>query len=89
MNEQAFPQNTVYLAANGQSVQQGPQGGMALRDYFAAKAMHAFIVEPQWGDNNSLVYEWGKRLEAAPGTLDRYAQVAYMLADAMLEARKA
>lgn len=66
-----------------------PTYGMTLRDYFAAKAMHAFIVEPQWGDNNSLVYEFAKRLETAPGTPERYAKVAYMMADAMLKARGA
>jgi len=37
----AFPQNTVYIAANGDVAGSGPQGGATLRDYFAAKAMQA------------------------------------------------
>ena len=68
----AYPQNTVYLAPNGQAMQQGPQGGMTLRDYFAAKAMAAILTDGSW-------------LGHTCGTA---AETAYEMADAMLEARK-
>lgn len=35
----AYPQNTRYLASNGATRAEGPQGGMTLRDYFAAKVL--------------------------------------------------
>jgi len=71
----AYPQNTAYIAANGAVVQSGPQGGMTLRDYFAAKAMHGSLTMQSkefgyWVDFNKL------------------AKQSYDLADAMLEARK-
>lgn len=47
--------------------------GMTLRDYFAAKAMHAFLVELYF---------------APPDDLQKIAVLAYRQADAMLEARK-
>lgn len=47
--------------------------GMELRDYFAAKAMQAMIAHP---DSN----------ESAPAS--SYAEGAYAMADAMMEARK-
>jgi hypothetical protein len=48
--------------------------GMTLRDYFAAKAMQAYMGEPdmKWSDS---VYE-------------NAAKAAYLAADAMMEARK-
>jgi len=46
---------------------------MTLRDYFAAKAMHAFLVELYF---------------APPDDLQKIAVLAYRQADAMLEARK-
>jgi hypothetical protein len=46
--------------------------GMDLRDYFAAKAMQAMMAHP---DSN----------ESAPARL--YAEGAYVMADAMMEAR--
>ncbi len=50
-------------------------GGMTLRDYFAAKAMQSHIVGMRGLPPS---HEW--KLEAA--------QLAYRMADAMLEARK-
>lgn len=50
--------------------------GMTLRDYFAAKAMQGFIASPRGtpdGKDATDIY---------------YAKVAYIMADAMLEARK-
>jgi hypothetical protein len=46
--------------------------GMTLRDYFAAKAMHAFLIE----------------LYLRPDELPSLAVSSYMMADAMLEVRK-
>lgn len=53
------------------------QHGMGLRDYFAAKAMHALIVsdEVPTKDDGCLWFEEGARL-------------AYLMADAMLAARQ-
>jgi len=42
----AFPQEKVYVCGNQQTISIGPQGGMSLRDYFAAKAMQAMISNP-------------------------------------------
>lgn len=40
---QAFP--TLERGAGGLDLS---DAGMSLRDYFAAKAMHALVVEPPW-----------------------------------------
>jgi hypothetical protein len=45
--QQAYPQNTVYLAADGQTMQAGPQGGMTKLEYFAGLAMQGIIAR-QW-----------------------------------------
>ncbi|AIX48874.1 hypothetical protein PSNIH1_00660 [Pantoea sp. PSNIH1] len=63
-----------------QSVGGGPligSKGMTLRDYFAAKMMHAVI-----GSLNGSVTG-----EEKPGDFDYYAECAYKMADAMLRAR--
>jgi hypothetical protein len=52
-----------------------PEGGMTLRDYFAAKVMVAFIDKDQW---QSTVGEIS----------DIVAFNAYAMADAMLKARE-
>ena len=48
-----------------------PEGGMTLRDYFAAKAMQSMVSA-----------EYSDRLDSAT-----WCQHAYQMADAMLEAR--
>ena len=48
--------------------------GMTLRDYFAAKAMHAFLIEVYF---------------SPPDDLRKVAVLAYRQADAMLKARNA
>jgi hypothetical protein len=53
---------------------QKTEGGMTLRDYFAAKAMQGIIASEQPGDENF-------------ATLEMYARDAYKYADAMLKAR--
>lgn len=54
------------------------RGGMSLRDYFAAEAMNALaqrLIPP-------------KTREELPEVHAAFAEIAYSLADAMLEARK-
>ena len=73
----AFPRPTAF-GAHGQSVV--GQEGMTLRDYFAAKAMQGCLayshVSPQWGNFHENC------------TPNKVAAYAYLMADAMLEARK-
>src|SRR5690606_41040202 len=64
-------------------------GGMTLRDYFAAKAMHAIITEPTYEGAQSFLMYFKKRLGLKGEGMDAYAKVAYMMADAMLRAREA
>jgi hypothetical protein len=56
-----------------------PNAGMDLRDYFAAKALMATI------ETSHTYFEVGDTLEQDVLTV---AQMAYMYADAMMEARK-
>lgn len=63
-------------------------GGATLRDYFAAKAMHALIVEPPWSDGGiATVHSWSKGFKGSE-PCDRFAFAAYAMADAMLKARE-
>jgi len=57
-----------------------PEGGMTLRDYFAAKAMQGLIARESSGAFN---------FEACPNDPWRVALWAYDVADQMLKARKA
>lgn len=60
--------------------------GMTLRDYFAAKALQGLIAEPPHDRFTATVCEIGpKPTEDEPGN---FAKAAYLLADAMLKARK-
>ena len=64
-----------------------PVVDLSLRDYFAAKAMHALIVEPPWCDGGiATVHLWSKGFNG-PDPCDRYAFDAYAMADAMIAAR--
>jgi len=54
--------------------------GMTLRDYFAAKAMQAFITGAMSD---------GTAFNPKSGDHDTAAEVAYLIADAMLRAREA
>lgn len=59
-----------------------------MRDYFAAKAMHALIVEPPWSDGGiATVHSWSKGFKGSE-PCDRFAFAAYEMADAMLKARE-
>ena len=57
----------------------GSQAGMTLRDYFAAKAMQAWLS----------TYGSDDRHPSMNNSMDRVAVQAYQLADAMLAARNA
>ncbi|MCE6965106.1 hypothetical protein K6W81_14625 [Enterobacter sp. MW07] len=57
-----------------------PIEGMTLRDYFAAKAMQAFITGAMSD---------GTRFQPEADDPDTAAKVGYLIADAMLRAREA
>jgi hypothetical protein len=63
----------AFPTSNGGS----PDDGMALRDYFAAKAMQGLIASPRGTP------------DGRDGTDHYYAKCAYIMADAMLKAREA
>ena len=67
-NPSAFPVQSVYIED-----QETNSRGMTLRDYFAAKAMQAYLSGP---DRDSF-------------TFDEWAVPSYEMADAMLKAREA
>ena len=58
----------------------GPQAGMTLRDYLAAKAMQPFMV---WALDQPHFEDYDTAAKAAAG----YAKSAYLIADAMLAER--
>jgi hypothetical protein len=71
----AFPCEWDYIRSS-----RSVANGMALRDYFAAKAMQAYVSRPN--------YDPGTRnLEDAGGFDPLISQWSYELADAMLAAR--
>lgn len=73
----AFPQPAFASqnSSTGETVNhQWLSDGMTLRDYFAAKAVHAYLADPN--------ASWGFQ------ELDKAAGCAYRVADAMLKARK-
>ena len=66
----AFPVSEV-MNRNG-DVTQYPSGGMTLRDYFAAKAMQAYLASYS---------------SSVPPSLDEMSAFSYEVADIMLKAR--
>ncbi len=70
----AFPVQTYDTTLEGQVVR-ATDYGMTLRDYFAAKAMQAFICKPGTINNKINVEDY------------EYAQFAYRLADCMISQR--
>ena len=74
----AFP--TARVNINGVDEQDGISafdGGMTLRDYFAAKAMQGLLATGEDYQDAHVGGGWGW-----------YAKAAYAMADAMLEAKK-
>jgi hypothetical protein len=70
----AFPIADPFIAMNPQTEKEAKllQGGMTLRDYFAAKWLQGFMANPAVDDM----------------TVNLCACKAYQMADAMMEARK-
>ena len=62
------------VTPNGEILFEQHEPGLSLRDYFAAKAMHAYLREP---------------MAKSYYTLEEVANDAYVMADAMLAARSA
>lgn len=58
--------------------------GMSLRDYFAAKAMHAFIANMPQGLSGAIARDTAERQAVGLTTL---ASIAYRAAEAMIAAR--
>ncbi len=69
----AFPLDLEYVDSDGLEV--AANMGMSLRDYFAAKAMQVVLAEK---DKNKYTR----------ATIALIATTSYLIADAMLEARK-
>ena len=85
----AFPvQWYDFQPCTGDQVVREQWDGMTLRDYFAAKAMHAIITEPTYAGAQSFAMYFKKRLGLEAEGMDAYAQIAYAMADAMLKARE-
>jgi len=74
----AFPTPTFSINNEARVTAVGGEGGMDLRDYFAAKAMQSFITS-----------FLGKDLDLTDpmGWMDGLAMDAYSMADAMLKER--
>lgn len=82
MNATAFPsQSASQNQATGETVVYQVDGGMTLRDYFAAKALQGILSEcanPRYGTHMEPLAEHH---------FDGVSQSAYRMADAMLKAR--
>lgn len=82
----AFPRQHAVVDANDLAFKLG-HPGMSLRDYFAAKAMHAELVTAGALDGPAMALAQAA-LEAGQTIPERIAFNAYVLADAMLKARQ-
>lgn len=81
----AFPNTWFDRDSTGQMVSREHYEGMALRDYFAAKAMAALIEKT----GTAMADEAMRTLGYGPGETDKLvAKCAYDYADAMLAARE-
>ena len=72
----AFPTPTFSINDEARVTAVGGEGGMDLRDYFAAQALQAFLdqlIKQGWHSDD----------------LETVAETSYRMADAMMEARKA
>lgn len=73
---QTFPQRTPLTC---------DAHGMTLRDYFAAQAMAALIMEPKWDEGQtSLAIQLGN----GKSFVEKCSSAAYVIADAMMESRQ-
>ena len=74
MDPKAFPEVSTEWNRNTDQYEVCSEGGMTLRDYFAAKAMQGAFTSP---------------IESSADGKDYIAMHAYKMADAMLKARTA
>ena len=82
----AFP-FPAYTYPNGE-INHG-EGGMTLRDYFAAKAMQGIVCAPHSTDDDKTAAVYlSDGLGFSDGMRGRVAVAAYAMADAMLKARE-
>jgi len=72
----AFPTPAFNINDEARVTAVGGEGGMDLRDYFAAMAMQAEII----GEEG---------ISRRDGYIESIAEISYVMADAMLKAREA
>ena len=72
----AFPTPTFSINDEARVTAVGGEGGMLLRDYFAAKAMQSEIIGNEGISGND-------------GFMESVAEISYLMADAMMKAREA
>lgn len=72
----AFPTPTFSINDEARVTAVGGEGGMDLRDYFAAKAMEAEIIG-------------NEGISIRDGFMESVARISYRMADAMMKARQA
>jgi hypothetical protein len=68
----AFPTPAFSINDEARVTAVGGEGGMDLRDYFAAKALQGFCADPE--------FSWDSD--------ERLAERVYVIADAMMDARQ-
>jgi hypothetical protein len=68
----AFPTPTFSISDEARVTAVGGEGGMDLRDYFAAKALQGFCADPEFSWNSD----------------EQLAERVYVIADAMMDARQ-
>lgn len=78
----AFPKTGNFSDAQRSQFDSIDQGGMSLRDYFAAKAIQGIITSPDLMNEASA-------FRSGIGARDAIVAFAYDMADAMIAARKA
>ena len=68
----AFPTHSINVSDEARVTAIGGEGGMELRDYFAAKVLQGFCADPEfsWDSNEQL------------------AKRVFVIADAMMKARQ-
>ena len=72
----AFPTPTFSINDEARVTTVGGEGGMDLRDYFAAKAMQAEIIGCEG-------------MSIRDGFMESVARISYLMADEMMKARQA
>jgi hypothetical protein len=81
-NKKAFPFSRKEYVVVEDSINEVEvsQDGMDLRDYFAAKALNGMLSTENWFGSFS-------KFKSVDDMTSRYAEEAYLFADAMLKAR--